>query len=118
MTTDIYSAGVVILEMTFGKYPFSATSEDGILESVLNVLGPISVEQMGDIGVDSTKFSQLMVGSACSTRRWSDAEAFPQTLSRELRSLLNKALEYSPRRREDAATLLNHDFFNIDPTYT
>lgn len=97
--------------MISGKYPFVATSEEGIIESIFTVLGPITMEQVRDIGVDPMDFPQLLVGSAFNARRWSDVQVFPQTPSIELRSLLNQMLEYSPRRRNDATTLLDHDFF-------
>lgn len=97
--------------MMSGKYPFAASSEEGMLESILTVLGPITMEQIRDIGVDPMEFPKLLVGSTLNARRWSDIQAFPQTSSVGLRSLVNQALEYSPRRRNDAGTLLNHDFF-------
>ena len=101
----------MILEMISGKYPFANTSEDGMIESIFNVLGPVTMEQVRDIGVDPVDFPQLLAGSAFNARRWSDVQVFPQTPSAELRSLLNQMLEYSPRRRSDASTLLDHDFF-------
>jgi len=97
--------------MISGKYPFANTSEDGMIESIFNVLGPVTMEQVRDIGVDPVDFPQLLAGSALNARRWSDVQVFPQTPSVELRSLLNQMLEYSPRRRSDASTLLDHDFF-------
>ena len=112
---DIWSAGVVILEMMSGKYPFPASSEEGMLESILTVLGPITMEQVRHIGVDPMDFPEILAGSMFNARRWSDFQGFPHnTPSVELRSLLNQALEYSPRCRNDAATLLNHDFFRND----
>lgn len=108
---DIWSAGVVILEMISGKYPFSASSEEEMIESILTVLGPITLEQVRDIGVNPMDFPEILAGSTFNARRWSDIKGFPHTLSVELRSLLNQALKYSPRRRNDAATLLNHEFF-------
>jgi serine/threonine protein kinase len=101
--------------MMSGKYPFNATSENKILESILTVLGPLRMEQLRDIGVDPMEFPELLAGSAFNARRWSDVQVFPQTPSLELRSLLNQALEYSPRRRSSAATLLQHDFFKEGP---
>jgi serine/threonine protein kinase len=97
--------------MISGKYPFALTSEEKMPESILNVLGPITMEQVRDIGVDPLEFPELLAGSAFNARRWSDVQVFPQTPSVELRSLLNHALEYSPRRRSNAVTLLNHEFF-------
>lgn len=97
--------------MISGKYPFANTSEDGMIESIFNVLGPVTMEQVRDIGVDPVDFPQLLAGSAFNARRWSDVQVFPQTPSPELRSLLNQMLEYSPHRRSDASTLLDHDFF-------
>jgi serine/threonine protein kinase len=100
-----------MLEMISGKYPFATSSEKGMLESILTVLGPITMEQVRDIGVDPMEFPEVLAGSTVNGRRWSDIQGFPQTPSVQLRSLLNQALEYSPRRRNDAVTLLNHDFF-------
>jgi len=97
--------------MISGKYPFANTSEDGMIESIFNVLGPVTMEQVRDIGVDPVDFPQLLAGSAFNARRWSDVQVFPQTPSVELRSLLNQMLEYSPRRRSNASTLLDHNFF-------
>lgn len=100
--------------MVSGKYPFSASSEQGMLKSILTVLGPITIEQVRDIGVDPMDFPEILAGSMFNARRWSDFQCFPHTPSVELRSLLNQALEYSPRRRNDAATLFNHEFFKND----
>jgi serine/threonine protein kinase len=101
--------------MTSGKYPFAISSEDNMLESILTVMGPIGVDQVRDAGIDPLDYPELVAGSAFHARRWSDMEIFPQTPSAELRSLLNLALEYSPRRRHDAVSLLEHDFFK-EPT--
>jgi serine/threonine protein kinase len=111
LITDVWSASVIILEMISGKYPFAVTSEDNMVEGIVTVMGPITMEQVRDAGVDPLEFPQLLAGSASNSRRWSDVQLFPQTPSPELRSLLNLALEYSPRRRHDAAGLLEHDFF-------
>lgn len=100
--------------MISGRYPFVVTSEDGMRESIFTVLGPITMEQVRDIGVDPMDFPQLLAGSAFNARRWSDIQVFPQTPSVELRSLLNQMLEYSPRRRADASSLVDHDFFKHD----
>jgi serine/threonine protein kinase len=97
--------------MISGKYPFVVTSEDGMLESIFTVLGPITMEQVRDIGIDPMDFPQLLAGSAFNARRWSDIQVFPQTPSMELRSVLNQMLEYSPRRRAEASFLLDHNFF-------
>lgn len=113
---DIWSASVIILEMVSGQYPFPETSEDRVLDKIYTVLGPVSVDQVRDMGLDPLDFPHLLAGSLFNARRWSDIEAFPKTQSNELRSLLNEGLEYSPRRRADAATLLNHQFFKTDYT--
>ena len=97
--------------MMSGKYPFNSTSQDSMLESIFAVLGPLKMEQLRDMGVDPMEYAELLAGSAFNARRWSDIEAFPQTPSLELRSLLNQTLEYSPRRRSNATTLLEHGFF-------
>jgi len=111
---DIWSAGVIVLEMVSGKYPFPETSEARVLDKIFSVLGPISVEQIRDMALDPLKYPHLLAGSLFNARRWSDIEVFPKTPSSELRSLLNQALEYSPRRRADAATLLDHEFFKVN----
>jgi serine/threonine protein kinase len=111
---DVWSAGVVILEMTSGRYPFPASTEDGIIEAILTVLGPITMEQVRDIGVDPLLYPELLAGSTFNVRRWSDIQVFPKTPSVELLALLNQCLEYSPRRRADAATILEHDFFKSE----
>ena len=85
-----------------------------MLESILTVLGPITIVQVRDIGVDPMDFPEILAGSMFNVRRWSDFQGFPYTPSVELRSLLNQALEHSPRRRNDAATLLSHEFFKND----
>jgi len=76
------------------------------------ILGPITLEQVRDIGVDPIDYPELLAGSTFNARRWSDVQVFPQTPSLELRSLLNQMLEYSPPRRHAATALLKHDFFN------
>jgi serine/threonine protein kinase len=103
--------------MIFGKYPFVSSSEDEMLENILAVLGPITIEQVRDIGVDPLDFPELLV-SSINMQRCSDIQDLSQVPSIELRSLLNEALKYSPRRRKDAAALLNHNFFNAEPTTT
>jgi serine/threonine protein kinase len=100
--------------MISGRYPFPASTEDGILEDIFTVLGPITMEQVRDIGVDPLLYPELLVGSTFNARRWSDIQVFPKTPSVELRALLNQCLEYSPRRRADAATILRHNFFKSD----
>ena len=80
-------------------------------QSIFTVLEPITMEQVRDMGIDPMEFPELLASSAFNARRWSDVQVFPQTPSVELRSLLNHALEYSPRRRSDALTLLDHEFF-------
>jgi len=82
-----------------------------MLESVFTVLGPITVEQVRDIGMDPTLFPELLAGSSFNYRRRSDIQVSPKTASLELRALLNQCLEYSPRRRSTAAALLEHGFF-------
>jgi serine/threonine protein kinase len=104
--------------MMYGKYPFATSFEDEMLENILAVLGPITVEQVRDIGVDPLDFPELLVSSTTHMRRCSDIQDFSQTPSVGLRSLLSQALEYSPRRRTDAATLLEHDFFKVEPMTT
>jgi serine/threonine protein kinase len=111
---DVWSAGVVILEMMSGKFPFAARSEEVMLASILTILGPITMEQVRDMGVDPMLFPELLMGSTFHARRWSDVQVFPQTPSVELRSMLNLMLEYSPRRRNNAAKLLDHEFFKGD----
>ena len=97
--------------MISGKYPFVVTSEENMPQSIFTVLEPITMEQVRDMGIDPMEFPELLASSAFNARRWSDVQVFPQTPSVELRSLLNHALEYSPRRRSDALTLLDHEFF-------
>jgi serine/threonine protein kinase len=100
--------------MSSGRYPFPETSESQVLDKIFTVLGPVSVDQVRDMGLDPLNYPQLLAGSLFNARRWSDVEAFPKTPSNELRSLLNEGLEYSPIRRADAASLLSHQFFNLD----
>lgn len=97
-----------------GEFPFAASSEGAMLASILTILGPITIGLVRDMGVDPLLFPELLVGSAFSARRWSDVQVFPQTPSVELRSMLNLMLEYSPRRRNNATTLLDHEFFKED----
>ena len=99
--------------MISGKYPFNALSEAETLESILFILGPTTIQQVRDIGVDPMDFPEVLARSALNTHRWSDTQVFPEISSVELRSLLNQALEYSPRQRNGAATLLNHEFFKV-----
>jgi len=82
-----------------------------MLESVFTVLGPITMEQIRDIGVDPTLFPELLARSTFNSRGRSDIQASPKTASLELRALLTQCLEYSPRRRSTAAALLDHGFF-------
>lgn len=98
--------------MTSGKYPFPVEAEDAMLESVLTFLGPITIEQVRDMGVDPLLYPELLARSTFDARRWSDIQVVPKTPSVELHALLNQCLEYSPHRRSDAATLLEHKFFN------
>ena len=97
-----------------GQYPFPDTTEGTILDKIFSVLGPISVEQVRDIGLNPLHYPNLLAGSLFNARRWSDIEIFPKTPSTELRALLNQALEYSPKRRKDATTLRDHEFFRVD----
>ena len=73
------------------------------------------MEQVREIGVDPLDFPELLVSSTTNMRRCSDIQGFSQMESIELRTLLSQALEYSPRRRKDAAALLNHNFFEVEP---
>lgn len=100
--------------MISGKFPFAASSEGVMLASIRTILGPITMGQVRDMGVDPLLFPKLLVGPAFNPRRWSDVQVFPQTPSVELRSMLNLMLEYSPRLRNNATTLLDHEFFKDD----
>ena len=100
--------------MMSGRYPFAVTSEEGMLESTLNTLGPITIEQVRDIGLDPMQFPGLLAGSVFNTGSWLDVQKIlPQTPSLQFRSFLYQALEYSPRRRANAATLLKHRFLEV-----
>ena len=97
--------------MVLGQYPFPATSEDAMLETVFTVLGPITVEQVGDMGVNPQLLPELLAGSSFNAHQWSDIQVSPKTLAVELYALLNECLEYSPKRRSTAAALLEQGFF-------
>lgn len=102
---DIWAAGCIISELvSHGKILFSGKSNQEMIVSIMNVLGPPTPENLREYKSSKTipefKKKKLGIKSFFKTR-----------ISDELEDLLEHIFVYSPTHRITAAQCLKHPFF-------